>query len=113
MTAHDFVGSQYLDIGTVALLRQSNLSLRNATLAIAALDASRRSRVLSSSERDRAGISALKTYRMSLATLRHDLGENESLKSDACLWTTFFLGIFEVTQPLVFHRSCDFHCNTR
>lgn len=98
--AHDFVGNQHLDVGTIAKFCQTNSALQSATVAIASLDASRRSQTLSYEEKGLACTSALKAYRMSLLTFGKDLSQKDTMSSDndSYLWTTFFLGIFEVTN---------------
>lgn len=65
-------------------------------MAVAALDASRRSQTLSYGKKSVVATTALKAYKKALRSLQTDLDCQMILNSDACLWSTFFLGIFEV-----------------
>lgn len=104
ISTHDFIGSEHLDVTTIASLQQSHPSMRNAISAVAMLDASRRSQSLSSTQRRAVSLMALKAYRQSLVVLQKDLEAMCLLGSDACLWSTFFLGIFEV---ILHHSLCS------
>lgn len=106
MLANNFGTSHYSNRRIIAGLCQTNDSLNYATVAIAALDASRRSQTMTSRNRGLMCISALKVYHMSLRALRRGLNQKELLDndndSDAYLWAAFFLGIFEVVTLSAF-----------
>jgi len=96
---HDFFGRDNLGLEIIASLRRNNASLQNATLAVALLHASRKSQSVSSQHQNKICLEALHTYQQSLVCLQQDLDAKLILNDDACLWSTFFLGIFEVRSP--------------
>lgn len=71
-------------------------SLYHSLLAIGALDFSRK-RISPVSQRKSVVVEALKAYTTSVSIVNDDLTKGRFLKSDMSLWTTFFLGIFEVS----------------
>jgi len=100
---NDFTGAKSLNLNLIEHLWQTNSGLREAIVAVAALDASRRSQTLSYGEKGVVATTALKAYKKALVSLQTDLDCQMILSSDACLWSTFFLGIFEVNpfrQPM-------------
>lgn len=105
MIANDFAVSASLDVAVIAKLRLGSSSLQIATMAIAALDASRNSQVLSPTEKMKAGELALGAYRKSVICLQKDIEDECVLRSDAFLWSTFFLGIFEVILHSTLHEK--------
>jgi hypothetical protein len=101
--ANDFTVAKSLNLNLIEHLWQTNSGLREAIVAVAALDASRRSQTISYGKKGGIATTALKAYRKALLSLQTDLDCQMILSSDACLWSTFFLGIFEVNpfpQPM-------------
>ena len=93
---NDFTVAKILNLNVIEHLWQTNSGLREAIVAVAALDASRRSQTLSYGKKSVVATTALKAYKKALRSLQTDLDCQMILNSDACLWSTFFLGIFEV-----------------
>ncbi|RFU34913.1 hypothetical protein B7463_g1372, partial [Scytalidium lignicola] len=87
-------GSELLDLKTLGAF-QSSSSLYHAVLAVGALDLGHKS---STPILRRRGImiQALTAYRTSIVAVKNDMASGQLLRSDASLWTTFFLGIFEL-----------------
>ena len=96
MQTNDFAVAKILNLNVIEHLWQTNSGLREAIVAVAALDASRRSQTLSYGKKSVVATTALKAYKKALRSLQTDLDCQMILNSDACLWSTFFLGIFEV-----------------
>ncbi|KAG0647606.1 Uncharacterized protein D0Z07_6868, partial [Hyphodiscus hymeniophilus] len=93
LAANQFGGT--LDIDTIVSQFQSSASLYQVSIAVGALDISNKSgrtRI----ERSEAKLGALNAYRICVVTLRNEISNREIKQSDACLWTTFFLGLFEL-----------------
>jgi len=84
-----------IDMDTIISQFQSSPSLYHASIAVGALDLSRKHHLHESN----AYFSALKSYRTSVVTFQSELQEPNFLKSDEGLWTTLFLGLFEVCTP--------------
>jgi hypothetical protein len=93
---NDFTVAKNLNLNLIEQLWQTNSGLREAIMAVAALDASRRSQTLSYGSKSVVATTALKEYKKALLSLQNDLDCQMILKNDACLWSTFLLGIFEV-----------------
>ncbi|KAH6874074.1 hypothetical protein B0T10DRAFT_533100 [Thelonectria olida] len=70
--------------------------LREAVIAIGALDASRRSHVRTCSQRQLPHSIAFRSYGTSIRNLQHLLQASGALQSDGVLWCTFLLGLFEL-----------------
>jgi hypothetical protein len=83
---------------TCALLPliETCLPLREAVIAIGALDASRHSHVRSCSQRELPHSIAFRSYGTAVRSLQHLLQSSAALHSDGVLWCTFLLGLFEV-----------------
>ncbi|KAH6676752.1 hypothetical protein B0J14DRAFT_586248 [Halenospora varia] len=96
LLANDFTAIRHFDFRLIRQLWQSNSGLKNAVTAIVTLDASRRSQQLAHGKKDAAGVIALNAYRKALVSLQIDLEGQGILNSNACLWSTFLLGIFEL-----------------
>jgi hypothetical protein len=96
---HNFFGTDNMGLGIIASLRRNHASLQNAILAVALLHASRKSQPVSSQHQRKICLVALHTYQQSLICLQQDLDAKLILNDDACLWSTFFVGIFEVRSP--------------
>lgn len=99
ISRNDFAGTHFDTDGIVCSFQTSS-SLYNAAVAIGSLDL----RNSSSSLVERRGVtaSALQSYQKSVTTLRDDMKCTEIRQSDAALWTTFFLGLFEVCVPMFY-----------
>jgi hypothetical protein len=93
--ANNFANGTDLDLEALDPPFQASPSLYKAVVAIAILDASRNPSRIQALPK----VSALEAYRTSLVALQVDLVRNNLLENDACLWSTFFLGIFEVLLP--------------
>jgi hypothetical protein len=88
-----------LDLDTVISEFQKSSSLHHASVAVGALDLSKRP--LSYLKYKDAAVNALVAYNTSIVQFQRDIkGKNALLNSDT-LWTTLFLGLFEVSQPFL------------
>lgn len=67
----------------------------HASIALGALDLSRRPVPTLPSERKDAAVGAFTAYHTSIAKLKAEIVSNNTPR-DVNLWTTFFLGLFEV-----------------
>lgn len=94
LAANDFGGS--LDLDTVISQFQSSPSLYYASIAVGALDLSNKLPQVPAVERKDARVGALNAYRTSIVSVQKDLNNSDIRQSDASLWTTFFLGLFEL-----------------
>ncbi|KAH8801526.1 hypothetical protein F5884DRAFT_806983 [Xylogone sp. PMI_703] len=94
LTTNNF-GSELLDLETIGRF-QSSPSLYHALLAIGALDLGHKSSFPLLRKRGIIMVQALTAYRTAIAAVKDDMASGQLLKSDASLWTTFFLGIFEL-----------------
>jgi hypothetical protein len=91
---NDFaVGS--LDLDTIISQFQSIPSLYHASVAVGALDFANAFPSLSKEKRA-ATLKALDSYRTSVVKFQAEIQCTRIQKSDSCLWTTLFLGLFEV-----------------
>lgn len=81
-----------IDTDAIISQFQSSPSLYHASIAVGALDLSRRHHL----HQPNASVLALKSYRTSVINFQSELQERDFLKSDEGLWTTLFLGLFEV-----------------
>jgi hypothetical protein len=82
----------------------SSDSLRNLTVAIGALDASRRTSVTQSSGQGSPRYIAFSSYGRSLSALKYRLTAAKAEVSEDVLWGTFLLVLFEVgLLPEAFH----------
>jgi hypothetical protein len=70
--------------------------LYHASVAVGALDLSKKHYSCSTAESRDAGVRALTAYRTSVLGFQKDIENNSIQQSDASLWTTFFLGLFEL-----------------
>ena len=103
---NDFSGSA-LDLSTITSQFQSSPSLYNACIAVGALGFGKK---LPIGESAASTVGALKAYRTSISSFQKEIDTDGFLHYEACLWTTFFLGIFEVCTPytkIIFYT--DFH----
>lgn len=74
---------------------QSSPSLYHAAIAVGALNASKEM-LAPAEERRAATVAALSSYRTSLVEFQEEIRCRDIKKNDAALWTTLFLGLFEV-----------------
>ncbi|KAH7165166.1 hypothetical protein EDB81DRAFT_678820 [Dactylonectria macrodidyma] len=83
---------------TIDMLRCMNTSqpLHNLTMAIGALEASRRSSVRSDPLHDSPQFIAFGFYGRSIQALNHRLETRDALHRDDVLWSTFLIGLFEL-----------------
>ena len=94
LVENEFGGS--LDLDTITAHFQSSSSLYHASIAVGALDLSRKTHLCSAVELKDARVGALTAYRTSISSFRKDIETEGVLQGDASLWTTFFLGLFEL-----------------
>ena len=94
LVRNDFGGN--LDLDTIISEFQKSPSLYHASIAVGALDLSYKFALPSMPEKKGAELGALTAYRTSVLDFQKDIGSKRIQQSDASLWTTFFLGLFEV-----------------
>jgi len=94
LVQNDFAGLS-LDLDTIKSQFQSTPSFYHAAIAVGAMDLGY-PHATSIVPRGTARLEALKAYRVSIAEFQKEIGRTRSTESNACLWTTFFLGLFEV-----------------
>lgn len=93
---NDFAGTHF-DTEIFISSLQASQSLYHATLAIGSLDF--RSNSSSRTEQKAITTKALQSYQTSISAFKSEIKNSDLRKNDAALWTTFFLGIFEVGTP--------------
>jgi hypothetical protein len=86
-----------LDLGTIISQSQKSPSLYHASIAVGALDMSRRP--LSHIKSKDAALSALTAYHTSITIFQTEIEGKNVCLNDINLWTTLFLGLFEVSEP--------------
>jgi hypothetical protein len=86
-----------LDLGTIISQFQKSPSLYHASIAVGALDMSRRP--LSHIKSKDAALSALTAYHTSITIFQTEIEGKNVCLNDINLWTTLFLGLFEVSEP--------------
>lgn len=93
ITRNDFSGGD-LDMNAIVSCFQHSSSLYHAALAIGALDL----RSISSSPSDRRVVTAIAliSYQISITNFSLEIQSSDIGENDAALWTTFFLGLFEL-----------------
>jgi hypothetical protein len=90
---------EFANLGSDFLpLIQTCAPLREATVAIAALEISRSPNARSFDELPSPYHFALKSYSKSLASLQHYLRSPDALHCQGVLWCTLLLGLFEVRE---------------
>jgi hypothetical protein len=94
LVKNDFAGGS-LDLDNIIPSFQTSPSLYHASIAVAALDMSKNT-LLPSTQRKSATVAALTSYQASINNFSIGIQKTKLNKNDAALWTTFFLGIFEV-----------------
>jgi hypothetical protein len=101
LARNDFGG--HLDLATVISEFQRSPSMYHASIALGALDLSRRSvSTTLPPERKDAAVGAFTAYHTSIAKLKAEILSNNTPR-DVNLWTPFFLGLFEVGNR--YHRG--------
>jgi len=91
---NDFVGAT-LDLETIKSQFQSTPSFYHAAIAVGAIDLGcpHPSSIV---RKGTSSLEALNAYRASIFEFQKEIQGTGSIESNACLWTTFFLGLFEV-----------------
>ena len=84
-----------LDLDTITSQFQSTASLYHASIAVGALDYANAVPSFGIEKRA-AKMKALDSYRTSVVKFQTEIQCTRIQQSDACLWTTLFLGLFEV-----------------
>ncbi|KAG4433522.1 hypothetical protein IFR05_011005 [Cadophora sp. M221] len=95
---NDFSGGS-LDLDGIVASFQSSPSLYHAAIAVGALNASKE-RLTPVGERRAATVAALSSYRTSLVEFQEEIRCRDVKKNDAALWTTLFLGLFELMYDM-------------
>jgi len=106
---NNFTGRDDLELGDISSSYQSSPSLYSAIIAVSALDLG--TRCPDTQPRTRSKVIAIKAYRDSLVALQVELKNNLILQKTASLWSTFFLGVFEVSQhhnPVIHGEKADY-----
>ena len=97
---NDFSGGS-LDMDAIVANFQSSPSLYHAAVAVGALDASKKA-LSPAGERRSATVAALSSYKTSLVAFQQEIQDRDIKKNEAALWTTLFLGLFEVCIASLF-----------
>jgi hypothetical protein len=95
LVRNDFGGT--LDLGAIISQFQNCSSLYHASIAVGALDLSRNIPLSSFTERKHVTMRALKEYHTSVSEFQTEIMRKDVQLNDVNLWTTFFLGLFEVS----------------
>lgn len=88
------------DLNSIISQFQKSPSLYHASIAVGALDMSTTALLPSSIEIKRAAMSALTAYQASITKFQTEMASKNAFLSDVNLWTTLFLGLFEVREIL-------------
>jgi hypothetical protein len=96
LVRNDFGGT--LDHSTMISEFQNSPSLYHASIAVGALDMSRRPISFSSIKSRDAAMSSTMAYVTSLTQLHAEIEGEKAHRSDVSLWTTLLLGLFEVGE---------------
>jgi hypothetical protein len=102
LVRNDFAGVN-LDFDTITSQFQSTPSLHHAAIAVGAINLAPSSVIQKSTTR----LGALNSYRASISEFQREIQSTKSKGSDECLWTTFFLGLFEVRTSFSFQEAAD------
>ena len=94
LVKNDF-GGEKLDLETIITEFQSTPSFYHAAVAVGAIDLGNPS-ACSTSPKGTARLGAITAYRASIVEFQKEINCSGSREINACLWTTFFLGLFEV-----------------
>ena len=91
-----------LDLETIISGFQNSPSLYNAVLAVGATQASRGASDSTSHRTERTSKQfAMTSYRNSIVKFQEEVTDESVLLTESSLWTTFFLGLFEVEYLLI------------
>jgi hypothetical protein len=96
LATNDFGGAP--DLKTIIAEFQTSSTLYHAIMAVGALDMSNKSLPSSAAKRKAAAVGALKAYSTSVVHFQSEIETKRFQDSDANLWTTLFLGLFEVSS---------------
>jgi hypothetical protein len=105
LATNDFGGT--LDLDTIIGQFQKSPSLYHASIAVGALDLSKKGLLRSAVEVRDTKVGALTAYRTSVVDFQRDIESRAIQQNDASLWTTFFLGLFEVQFPILLLIDCQ------
>lgn len=86
---------------------QKSPSLYHASIAVGALDMSRRLSSFSSIQTKDAVMGSIMAYTASLTQLHTEIESENLRRSDITLWTTLLLGLFEVSGFPHIPKRCD------
>ncbi|CZT12324.1 uncharacterized protein RCO7_09046 [Rhynchosporium graminicola] len=95
---NDFSGGRLDRDGIVANF-QSSPSLYHAAMAVGALNASK-DKFAPARESRAATVAALSSYKTSLVSFQDEIRDRDIGTNDAALWTTLFLGLFELMHDM-------------
>ena len=98
LARNSFSGKPGADFAVLSSLAQVSPSLHYAVLAVSALHISEPNTRLRTQTQRLRRCDALEAYEKSVNLLRSDLARLSLAHDDSALWTTFFLGVFEVSQ---------------
>jgi hypothetical protein len=91
LSSNSFTGSSTAQFRDVNELLRDSSTLQNAVIAVSALDVERREYLPKTGESP-----ALRYYRASISSVQTDLLRPDLRNNASVLWSTFFLGIFEL-----------------
>ncbi|KAL2069368.1 hypothetical protein VTL71DRAFT_15706 [Oculimacula yallundae] len=95
---NDFSGG-LLDMDSIVVNFQASPSLYHAVIAVGALNASK-DNLSPIKERKAATVAALSSYKTSLVSFQEEIQDRAISQNDAALWTTLFLGLFELMHDI-------------
>lgn len=101
LCSNNLSGNSSDSLSDVRLLLHDSPGLRNAITAVAAMDIRCRSLAPARSAK---GV-ALCYYRAAISSVQTELVDCDVIANDSVLWSTFFLGIFEVSASVCFHAG--------
>jgi hypothetical protein len=96
---NNFAGAS-LDLDTIKSQFQSIPSFHYAAIAVGAINLGNL-HPFSAVRKETARLEALKAYRVSVVEVQREIQGLASTEDNACLWTTFFLGLFEVRNSFL------------
>ena len=99
--SNNFTGNSSDSLYDVRSLIHESPGLRNALTAVAAMDIRRRGLAPAPAKLTKSD--ALCYYRVAISSMRKELVEYDVIANDSVLWSTFFLGMFEVSQSVCFY----------
>lgn len=96
LSGNNVTGKGTISFDGVGSLLQTSPALHNAALAIAALDVGGQRLPSTIGDQKLQDRFAMQAYSTSVRILQTDLSDKVVAESDATLWGTFLLGLFEV-----------------